>query len=499
MNNIIKIVISSLLLVACKPSSDSSQSGSLRGAYVFPSNLLNPGDGEVLVSAISIVSCTGVNGEAVDNGLCQDPSVVFKTYKSPEGQMVLPYFGATDGRVLIDVKEGENFSALNESAKIARISEVLVCDASFERVVAECRIPGYDIVDNTNPTRLPNTLGARHTCVMKSANNLECAGSNASGSLGTSDNLSPPSPVTTFFTNVRQASLTRDYTCVVRNDDQVECSGNNSRGVFGNGTTASTNSPVLIPEFSNAKFIASGATVNCAIMQDGSVKCAGMNGSGQLGMGDFVNRSSAETVPGFSNAIELAVGGTHVCAILSGGVVKCTGANSFGQLGDGSSEIFRLSPVTIPGFTGTKKIYAGNYHTCAILDSGDVKCVGKNSYGQLGLGHNNEVSTPEVVAGFKNATELALGAEHTCAIMPDHSVKCVGDNQYGQLGNATNRTTNTIIRISGFHGAKSIAAGSHHTCVVRRDNQVVCTGRNLGGSLGTGDTSNLNAPVITLF
>jgi alpha-tubulin suppressor-like RCC1 family protein len=80
----------------------------------------------------------------------------------------------------------------------------------------------------------------------------------------------------------------------------------------------------------------------CAIMTDGSLKCWGNNSSGQLGYDDTVNRGGNTGDLGRLSAVNLGLGRTvtavsvgdyHTCAILENGKLKCWGFNLYGQLG----------------------------------------------------------------------------------------------------------------------------------------------------------------------
>ena len=91
----------------------------------------------------------------------------------------------------------------------------------------------------------------------------------------------------------------------------------------------------------------------------------------------------------------MSTGYYHTCAILDNGDMKCWGRNSYGQLGDGNSANLAFpSSTAIDLGTGRTavSVTAGYYHTCAILDNGDAKCWGRDNYGQLGDGGSTPVT-----------------------------------------------------------------------------------------------------------
>ena len=77
-------------------------------------------------------------------------------------------------------------------------------------------------------------------------------------------------------------------------------------------------------------------------------------------------------------------------------------------------------------------ISAGFAHTCALLDTGRVKCWGLNSFGQLGYDHTEDkgdeagemASLGTVDLGYHKAIAVTAGGSHTCALLDTGGLKC---------------------------------------------------------------------------
>ena len=267
----------------------------------------------------------------------------------------------------------------------------------------------------------------------------------------------------------------------------------------------------------------------CAALSDGTVKCWGNNGWGQLGVGDYHNRGDAqgEMCEGLpwtdlgtdAHAIQMAAGIHHSCALLDDGRVKCWGANSDGRLGLGHTSTRGDNPGemgdNLPAVDlGTGKtavqLVAGDYHNCAILNDGSVKCWGYNAHGQLGLGDKQSRgdnpgemgdNLPAVDLGTGAvAVRIAAAASHTCARLADGAVKCWGHNLFGRLGlgDTLNRGDdpgemgNNLPAVDLGTGKKAVelAAGDAHQCAILNDGTVKCWGYNGYGQLGLGNASS---------
>jgi alpha-tubulin suppressor-like RCC1 family protein len=172
--------------------------------------------------------------------------------------------------------------------------------------------------------------------------------------------------------------------------------------------------------------------------------------------------------------------------------IYVSGYNHYGQLGLGHNEnqtspqLLTLEPevsqtLSLKGrldwkLTLPSPIACGRYHTiilkvnlvpegaggtrsCAPKSYHDVLVFGANTYGQLGLGHNENQNKPQLLMQGEEIHQIACGIYHTillgASLVPEwqvglearaskscHDVLVFGDNQCGQLGLGHNKTQN---------------------------------------------------------
>ncbi len=191
--------------------------------------------------------------------------------------------------------------------------------------------------------------------------------------------------------------------------------------------------------------------------------------------------------------LEVAAGDEHTCALDDTGEVYCWGANESGQLGDNSTAE-RTQPAAAGielGAAGATAVDAGDDFSCAV-SADQVYCWGANEYGQLGDGSTEPSLVPLPVALEGAATSVALGTEHACAIVMEGDevvVRCWGRNDGGQLGDGTTESSPAPVRVDLEGTPLEIAAGERHTCARVQEggiDQVYCWGSDVDGRLGSG-------------
>jgi alpha-tubulin suppressor-like RCC1 family protein len=289
------------------------------------------------------------------------------------------------------------------------------------------------------------------------------------------------------------------HACALTSRGTVMCWGSNDFGQLGDGTTTSHLNPTDVGGLvSKVTGLSAGACHTCALTLGGAVKCWGSNAFGQLGDGTTIDRQNPVDVTGLtSGVIAISAGGSHTCALTDSGVVKCWGRNADGELGDGTVRD-RQTPVDVRAMaSGVSAISSGGCHTCALTRQGDVKCWVWNYFGQLGEGTTaDQVAPVDVIRLAGGVMALSSGAYHTCALMKTGEVKCWGLNFASQLGDGTVRTSPSPVSVGGLSDRVAmISAGGIHTCALTGRGRVKCWGDNSAGQLGDGIMENRRNPV----
>ena len=221
------------------------------------------------------------------------------------------------------------------------------------------------------------------------------------------------------------------------------------------------------------------------------------------------------SAPTSTAAAALDSGDSHTCAVVTGGRVRCWGFNGNGQLGYGNERTIgddespgSVAPVDVgAGRTGTG-VGLGNFHSCAVLDNGRVRCWGSGLQGQLGRLQNlsdlGDDETPGSAATVdlgpgRTARAVSGGGGHTCAVLDDANVRCWGFGFRGRLGYG-NENPVGITETPGSVGpvdlgagrtAIAVTAGNDHSCALLDDGTVRCWGEGSAGRLGYGNTQSI--------
>lgn len=137
------------------------------------------------------------------------------------------------------------------------------------------------------------------------------------------------------------------------------------------------------------------------------------------------------------------LGALHSCTILSSGGVACVGDNYHGQLN---------VPGALAGVTTLSQVCTGYTYSCALNASGAFYCWG--GLNPAGGGGTTAIPASQTSPG---ASFLSCGSDFLCAITaPAGGVACWGQNNYGAL-----KYPESVL---GGTPATILACGWYHAC-----------------------------------
>ena len=387
--------------------------------------------------------------------------------------------------------------------------------------------------------------GADYTCAVTASGVVKCWGRNDKGQCGLGETrnrgdgpneMGDQHPGADLGSGRRAVAVAVGWyhACALLDDGAVKCWGQNDAGQLGQGDTSNRGDgpgemgdnlpPIPLAQGKRVVAISAGGYHNCALFEDGAVQCWGGNRFGQLGLGDTKARGGASGQMGANlpfvelgrgrRAVAISAGNLHTCAILDDGTLRCWGNGADGQIGLGGTAHRGDAPGEmgddLPAVNVGGKVVAveaGGFHTCAILESGVVKCWGHNDQGQQGNGDSKKRggapgemgdALPVVQLGSgRTAKTLSTLYDHNCAVLDDGATKCWGWNNVGQLGLGDKSTRGKsagdmgdalpVVQLGSGRSAVQLAAGWDHTCAVLDNDAVKCWGLNGAGHLGLGD------------
>jgi cysteine-rich repeat protein len=196
------------------------------------------------------------------------------------------------------------------------------------------------------------------------------------------------------------------HTCAVAFNGTVHCWGTNPAGevglvgldAVGDDDTPAEVGPVSVGE--PALAVATGDHHTCALLEGDRLRCWGRLDAGQAGLPSSSTFGTNEE-PAYAPTLilpgpvaRLTAGGENTCILLTDGRAYCFGRNEWGETGqsaprlgctatfDGGCAIgddetvAELTPLNLG--EPIRSLHPGYGYTCAVLESGDVKCFGSN-------------------------------------------------------------------------------------------------------------------------
>lgn len=278
----------------------------------------------------------------------------------------------------------------------------------------------------------------------------------------------------------------RDHVCAIA-CGRLACWGRNDSKQLGIEPVESTvPEPTHVPLPKPPVEVVTGFAHTCARLVDGDVYCWGENEHGEvLGTSSLPIIYTPTRVPELSGARAIGAGMAITCAILTTGEIRCVGRNGKGRLGDAGTLDSR-TPLTVTPPAGVTtaalRIDVGTEHVCATFEGGTLVCWGNQRL--IGVGLTSDAPGPPAVVDLDDVSELSVGDLHTCVIAGG-TVYCFGGSDRGQCGRYSDPAQPEPVALPGPGAAVQVRAGFRSTCA-STGAALYCWGSNESGQLGDG-------------
>ena len=268
--------------------------------------------------------------------------------------------------------------------------------------------------------------GESHTVAIKTDGSLWTWGWNNDGQLGNFSNTTRSTAVTTFAggNNWKSSTTGPFHVGAIKTDGSLWLWGNGGQGRLGTNDETSRNTPVTtFAGGTNWKSVSPGSSHTTAIKTDGTLWIWGRNYNFSV-LG--INRNSElsqltpiTTFAGGTNWKQVSASDRFTAAIKTDGTLWMWGRNSYGQLGTSDTNTKSTPVTTFAGGTNWKLVSCSNSGTnTAIKTDGTLWVWGFGGYqGELGINVVGSRSTPVTTfAGGTNWKSVSVGPNHTAAV-----------------------------------------------------------------------------------
>ena len=142
---------------------------------------------------------------------------------------------------------------------------------------------------------------------------------------------------------------------------------------------------------------------------------------------------------------------------------------------------------------------SGEYHTITLSNDGTVYSFGRNKYGSLGLGHNDDVSLPTPIPNLPKINQISCGSYFTVCVDFEGFIWSFGGNNYGQLGTGNKTNFNVPQKLLNIPPVHSVSCGYSHTLTISNDDNLWSWGSNRDGQLCLENNQDQIKPQKTSF
>lgn len=273
--------------------------------------------------------------------------------------------------------------------------------------------------------------------------------------------------------------------------------GDNDYGQLGTGNNTHYLTPILVNDTLKWKWVHTQSNSGYAITHSGDLYVTGRNQWGQLGLGDTTHRTSFTKITG-SNWSRICARFDSPAAIRTNGDLYTWGRNQWGLLGRGIEPDWQGFEHT-PAQVGSSPwlVVTGDQHKVGIrADNGRMYAWGRDMWGSFGRGDiEDHVDSPIQIGGNNEWKDVIASSETTLGIRTNGDMYGTGRNWYGELGLGHADEVYEFTKMGTSKWNRFVSISPYVAIMAERSDGVIFGwGAGRGGLLGLGDEQPRNTP-----
>jgi len=267
--------------------------------------------------------------------------------------------------------------------------------------------------------------GINHSMILKNNGDLMVFGDNSCGQLGL-ENVDKVNKPTLLMNSLEIKSIHCGgfYSMILMKNGELFVFGDNYYGQLGLGNTHNISKPTLPMKDPRIKLICCGRDISMILKNNGELLIFGNNLFGQLGLGLKCDKKyvTTPTVLIIDSEIQsISCGFWYTFILKNNGDLYVFSCNNHNHNGFGHDKNF-LEPTLL--MNEIKLISCNYFRWMALKNNGDL----------LVFDTNKNNMAPTVLMNDKNITNILCGVHHSMILKNNGELYVCGDNEYGQLG-----------------------------------------------------------------
>ena len=281
--------------------------------------------------------------------------------------------------------------------------------------------------------------------------------------------------------------------------------GKNYRGQLGLGKhpdeLRGTNIPQKV-DIPSCKQIVCGDEFSMCLTEEDLLYSFGSNLYGRLGLGSYNdNYYFPQLIPDLHNVEYIVCGNLHSICKTSNNTYYGWGSNYYGQLGYIEYEIYNKPTLCNNYPDDIISIKCGSFYTLLLTLEGNIYSLGDNYFGQLGLNSNDIKMTniPTLIANIPEIKRIECGSDHSVCIDVNNHLWLFGKNRFGNLGLGDDENRYKPIKHPTLSSIMDISSGGSCIFIKTLDGKIYAFGRNNYSQLGIKTSDKYQLTPIRVF